>query len=421
MQQIQAIILCAGKSSRFWPLSEDSHKSSIKIMGRPIIEYTIDSIISSGIKDIIIIEQNKSHLKDTLEKRQGIKLSHVIQKHPKGMGNALKCAEPLIKDQFFVLNPYHHNADKYILPMLKKSKDTGAKIILLGAPTSTPENYGIFELKGDIAKSIKEKPKKQDAPSNTRVIGIYLLEKALFRYHDRIREHEYSFEEALTNYMKENTVRITKTLEPTPTLKYPWDLLRFTKTLMDANLKPKINSKPDKTATIKGKVCIGKNTKIFENATIKGPVYIGDNCIIGNNAIIRDYTNIEDNSMIGANSEITRTIIQENTHIHSGFIGDTIIDSSTKIGAGIITANKKIDRQEIKTTVRKKPTNTHLTSLGAIIGQKTTLGINASIMPGVMIGSDAIIGADTQVSENIESSTIYYTEFKKITKKKKRR
>lgn len=420
MQPTQAIILCAGRSSRFWPLSEESHKSSIKIMGRPLIEYTIDSIINSGIKDIILIEQNNSNLKDTIEKRPGIKISHVIQKTPKGMGNALKQAEPRIQDQFFVLNPYHHNAEKYITPMLKKSKETASKMILLGAPTTTPENYGIFKLEGDIAKSITEKPKKQDAPSNTRAIGIYLIPKDFFKTYNKIKEHEYSFEEALTNYMKENTVRITTTKEPTPTLKYPWHLLEFTKALMDRNLKQNIHSKPDKTATIKGKVYIGKNTKIYENAVIKGPVYLGDNCIIGNNAIIRDYTNIEDGAMIGANSEITRTIIQKNTHIHSGFIGDTIIAQNTKIGAGIITANKKIDRTEINTKVKGKKTATNLTSLGAIIGQNTTLGINVSTMPGVMIGSNTIIGSNTEVSENIESDTIHYTEHKKTTKKRKR-
>jgi len=419
MQSTQAIILCAGKSSRFWPLSEESHKSSIRIMGRPIIEYTIDSIINSGIKDIILIEQNNSNLKDSIEKRPGIRLSHVIQKTPKGMGNALKCAEPHIRGQFFVLNPYHHNAEKYVLPMIKKSKETGSQMILLGAPTTTPENYGIFKLDGDIAKSITEKPKKQDAPSNTRAIGIYLLPKDFFKTYNKIKEHEYSFEEALTNYMKENTVCITTTKEPTPTLKYPWHLLEFTKTLMGEHLKQNIRSTPDKTATIKGVVHIGKNTKIYENALIKGPVYIGDNCIIGNNAIIRDYTNIEDNAIIGTNSEITRTIIQKNTHIHSGFIGDTIIAQNTKIGAGIITANKKIDRTEINTKVKGKKTATNLTSLGAIIGQNTTIGINASIMPGIMIGSNTIIGANTEVSQNIESDTIHYTEYKKTTKKRR--
>ncbi|MFH1432469.1 MAG: NDP-sugar synthase [archaeon] len=415
---MQAVILCAGKSSRFWPLSVDSHKSSFRLMGRPIIEYTIDSIQKSGIKDIIIIEPPSSDLKSTLEKRAGAKITFVTQREPKGMGNALKEAQHLIKDQFFVLNPYHHNAEKYIRPMIEKSKKTGSKMILLAAETSTPEKYGIFTLDRDRAKAITEKPKKRQAPSDMRVIGIYLLDKAYYAYYSKTAEDEYSFETALTACMQKEDIMIVITKDPTPSLKYPWDLLAFTKTLMDENLKPKISSKPEKNVIIKGKVHIGKNTKIYENAIIKGPVYIGDNCIIGNNAIIRDHTIIEDNVMIGANAEITRTIIEQGTHIHSGFIGDTIIDSSTKIGAGIITANKKIDRTTITATVKGKKISTNLTSLGAVIAKNTSIGINASTMPGVMIGSNVIIGSNTEISENIDDNTLCYTEFKKTKKKR---
>lgn len=418
-EPLQAVILSAGRSSRFWPLGEVGHKSGILLMGRPLIEYTIDSIIRSGITDIIIIEKDKSELENTI-KRPGAKITFVVQEEPKGMGNAIAEAKHLIKGQFFVLNPYHFNAEDFIVPMLKKSESTGSKLILAATKTDTPEKYGILSLSGDRAKSIVEKPKKGKAPSDMRVIGIYLLPKDFFTIYDRIKETEYSFETALGEYMKKSDVRIIISKDTPPTLKYPWDLFPLEKALFDASLKPQLSSTPAKNATITGKVHIGKNTKIYENACIKGPVYIGDNCIIGNNSIIRDYANIEDGVMIGSNAEITRTIIQENTHIHSGFIGDSIISSGVKIGAGIITANKKIDRSEIYATVKGEKTPTKRTSLGAVIGNGTSIGINASIMPGVMIGSGAIIGSNTEVRENVGSNTIYYTEFSTKTKIKKK-
>lgn len=426
-EPLQAVILAAGKSSRFWPLGpglglgEEGHKSGIKLMGRPLIEYTIDSIIRSGITDIIIIEKDRSLLSSSIKKRPGAKITFVAQKEPKGMGNAIMQARRLIKGQFFVLNPYHFNAEKFIAPMLEKSKTTGSKLILAATKTDTPEKYGILSLVKDVAKSIVEKPEKGKAPSDMRVIGIYLLPKDFFAVYETIRETEYSFEATLSAYMKKSDVRIIKleSKDTPPTLKYPWDLFPLEKALFDSALKPEINSKPANNATITGRVHIGKNTKIYENACIKGPVYIGDNCIIGNNAIVRDYTNIEDGVMIGSNAEITRTIIQENTHIHSGFIGDSIISSGARIGAGIITANKKIDRSEIYATVKGERTATHLRSFGAVIGSGASLGINASTMPGVMIGSGAVIGANTEVRENVESGTIYYTEFKTKTKKRR--
>lgn len=418
-EPLQAIILSAGRSSRFWPLGEVGHKSEIKLMGRPLIEYTIDSIIRSGITDIIIIEKDKSNLENTI-KKPGAKITFVTQELPKGMGNAIAQAKHLIKGQFFVLNPYHFNAENFIISMLKKSESTGSKLILAATKTDTPEKYGILSHVDDRAKSIVEKPKKGTAPSDMRVIGIYLLPKDFFAVYEKIKETEYSFETALAEFMKKSDVRIIISKDTPPTLKYPWDLFPLEKNLFDTALKPQINSSPAGNATITGKVHIGKNTKIYENACIKGPVYIGDNCIIGNNSIIRDYVNIEDGVMIGSNAEITRTIIQDNTHIHSGFIGDSIISSGVKIGAGIITANKKIDRSEIYATVKGEKTPTKRTSLGTVIGSNTTLGINSSTMPGIMIGSNAVIGSNTEVKENVESGTIYYTEFTTKTKKKQK-
>ena len=123
---------------------------------------------------------------------------------------------------------------------------------------------------------------------------------------------------------------------------------------------------------------------------------------------------------LGANSEVTRSIIQNNVHIHSGFVGDSIIDFGVRIGAGIITANKKIDRGEINTEVKSQKTSTGLNSLGCIIGRDSKIGVGVKIMPGVLIGANTIVGPGTVVQNNISSDTKYYTIFKEIVEKRKK-
>ncbi len=59
----QAVILAAGESSRFWPLKQ-RHKSLIKIMGRPLICYTIERLKKSAIKDIIIVQGPKKDIEE---------------------------------------------------------------------------------------------------------------------------------------------------------------------------------------------------------------------------------------------------------------------------------------------------------------------------------------------------------------------
>ena len=420
-KNMQAIILAAGESSRFWPLSEKKHKSLIKIMGKSLIEWTIEAIKRAGIKDIIIIQSPNSDLKKHLGDGSlfGVKLSYVTQEEAKGMGNAIMQAKSLIKENnFFVLNPYVFKADDFLNLMIKKQKNGNADLVLLGTKTDKPWKYGILELKDDKALSMIEKPAADKQPSDIKVVGIYLLPKDFFSYYKRVKEHDYAYEDALALYMKEKNVKVVITEKTTPTLKYPWDLFEVNKMIMNEFIKEqKINKnvKIAKSAIIDGPVIIEKNTIIFENAVIKGPCYIGKGCIIGNNTLIRNYTNMEDGVLIGTNAEVARSIFQSRSHTHAGFFGDSIIGEDARIGSGAITANVRMNRKEINPFVKNKRVETKLTALGAIIGDNTHLGVAVNLMPGVLIGTDVQIGPNTLVRENVPSNKIYYAEFKGIT------
>ncbi|MFH1894508.1 MAG: sugar phosphate nucleotidyltransferase, partial [Patescibacteria group bacterium] len=294
MQISQAVILAAGECSRFWPLNT-KHKSLIKIMGKPLIWYTIDGLKDSGIKEVIIAQGPDKDIEAELKNYNfGIDIKYVVQSEPKGTGNAVLCAKNLIKGYFLVINPYHFEAGEILRETLAKFKLEKGRIemILFGAKTDRPWDYGIFGLnKVDnfyYVTSITEKPKKGTELSDCKIVGIYILPLNFFEYLNKVPGGNYSFEEAIKLYMAENNNRtsnkpnltIANLLpEETPTLKYPWDLFEVTKLLMDKYLGNKTH--------------IGKNVKIFENAAIKGPCYIGDNCVIGNNALIREYTNLE--------------------------------------------------------------------------------------------------------------------------------
>ncbi|MDP3057019.1 MAG: sugar phosphate nucleotidyltransferase [bacterium] len=419
---MQAILLAAGESSRFWPLAEKKHKSLIKIMGKSLIEWTVEAVARAGVKDIIIVHSPNSQIEKFLGDGSlfGVKLSYLVQKEAKGMGDAVMQAESLIKDSFFVLNPDIFNADKFLKIMLAKQKETGAKMVLLGAKTDKPWKYGMLDFKGDKANSIIEKPAQGKEPSNIKAVGIYLLPKVFFSYYRKVKEHMYAYEDALSLFMKENDTRLAITEEETPSLKYPWDLFKDSQIMIDALIKEqKIskNVKIAKSAIIEGPVWIGENSIIFEHAVIKGPCYIGNGCTIGNNTLIRKYVNLEDGVLIGANAEVTRSIFQSRSHTHSGFFGDSIIGEDVKIGAGTITANIRVDRHEIRPIVKSERVETKLAALGAIIGDRTHLGIAVNLMPGVLVGCDSKIGPNSLVRENISNNVVLYTEFKNIVKK----
>ena len=413
---MQVVLLAAGESSRFWPLNL-RHKSLIKILGKPIIAHTIDSLGKNGIKDIIIVQNEKKDVENCLKQYKfDANIRYVIQPEPKGMGNALMCAKDLINGNFFVLNSDKIDAVSYTALMIKKHEETGAELVFLGTKTQEPWLYGILKFKDKKIVGLVEKPKKGEEPSNIKVTGLYLLSKRFFEYYERVEEHQYAFEDALDLFIKENSAELVMTDEEMLSLKFPWNLFEVNKYLIDRMLTPKIETTAQisKNVIIEGKVYIGHNTKVFEGAVIKGPCYIGSNCIIGNNALIREYTNIEDGCVIGTNCEVARSIIQESTHTHSGFVGDCIIGKNCRIGAGFISANVRLDRGDVKCVVKGEKVWTGLKRLGTVIGDDTRIGVGVKIMPGVFIGNNSIIGPGSVIFENVEDNRKVYTEFKRI-------
>ena len=419
---MKAVILAAGASSRFWPLNS-VHKSLLKIMGKPLIFYTIEGLRRAGIREVVIIEGPNKDIEKGLENYRfsRLKIKYVIQREPEGMGNALWQAKDLLKEQFLVLNAERIDAEEIIKILLIQAYNLKAKSALVGQKTTNPQLYGMAKLKGKRILEIVEKPKKGREPSDIKVVGVYLLEPSFFKIYRKVKKHMYDFEDALSVYMKKNNVKIVileKSEKDTPSLKYPWHLFEVVRYLFDRGLKSKISesAKIASNATIQGRVYIGKNVRIFENAVIKGPCYIGDNSIVGNNVLLRDYSNIESNSLLGANLEMTRTILEEDVHLHSGFVGDSIFNSGSRVGADVVTSNIRLDRGRIKSEVKGKRIDTGLTSLGAIVGEHTHIGSKVNLMPGVLIGSDCNIGPNAVVMQNIKNRTDFFPRFENIIK-----
>ncbi len=196
-------------------------------------------------------------------------------------------------------------------------------------------------------------------------------------------------------------------------LKYPWSLLKIKNKLLDEYLKKEIkdSAKISENVVVSGPVYIGENVIIKENVVVNGPSYIGNNSIIKSNCVIRKYSNIEKDALIGCHSEIKNSLLLEDVHLHLNYIGDSIIGRGARIGAGTITANTRIDRKEIKKDFKK---------LGSIIGNNVKIGINCSLMPGILIGKNSIIGSHSLVLKDVGSNILFYNKKEKIKEKIKK-
>jgi len=392
---MQAVIIAAGESTRFWPLANGTHKSQTFLLGKPLIYWTLKGLAESGILDVVVVHGKDSLMKEMLERENdlGIHISYVVQEKPLGTGNALFAAKDLITKPFFVLWPNKINSKE----LVEKMQQEKAEVVMVGANTNTPWDYGIARMEQERIVEIVENPKKGEEPSTTKVIGAYQLSPDFFSYYEKIpKHHEADLIEGINLYLKNKKASLLMLKEDAPALKYPWELFGILDILFSFQ---------------KDKQIIHPTATIGKGTTLEGPVYIGENCEIGPNNVIRGPVNLEKGVKTGAFCEIKHSIVQEGTHFHSGYIGNSIMGKNSRFGAGFVAANRRLDRKSIACVVQGKKVDTGTTFLGTVVGNETHIGIHAGTMPGVFIGSHCLVGPGTMVFENIPDNMKFSTRF----------
>ena len=172
---------------------------------------------------------------------------------------------------------------------------------------------------------------------------------------------------------------------------YPWEALEKAKEYIKEQIVDKdvkINkAEMGEYVSISGNYFIDEGTKIHANAVIQGPVMIGKNVEIQSGALVRPWTVIGDNCVVGHASEIKHAIMQNKSKVASlAFCGDTILGKSTRIGSGIILANRRFDQKNITVKINGTKYDVGTDFSGAIIGDSTRLGANSTTVPGTFIG-----------------------------------
>lgn len=139
---------------------------------------------------------------------------------------------------------------------------------------------------------------------------------------------------------------------------------------------------------IMGNVYIGEGTEIEKGSIIQGPVYIGKNCKIMYNAYIRPGTILGDNCVIGFSTEVKHTIMRDGSKISDlAFVGDSIIGKNSRIGSGVIVANRGFNQANvIVRDENKQEINLQREAMGVILGDNSRIGANCTTSPGTFIG-----------------------------------
>lgn len=426
--KLKAIILSAGEGSRMRPLTLTKPKTMLPVAGKPIIQYNIESLRDNGITDILLIvrykeEMVRNYFGDGSD--FGVNIFYKTQKDFLGTANAISYGEDFIDDSIIVLNGDIILDDEIIHEIIKKYNYLTPDTLMLLTEVEDPSAFGVVEIENGNIKSIVEKPKREEAPSNLVNAGIYIFNKDIF---DKIRKTEisergeYEITDSVSLQIKDNkTVIGHKTSKDWIDVGRPWELIEVNEDLI-GKLKTEIKGTIEDGAFIHGEVFLDEGSVIKAGVYIEGNVYIGKNCDIGPNSYIRGNTYFGDNVHVGNAVEIKNSIIMENTNVsHLSYVGDSVIGSNCNIAAGTNMANLRFDNATIKTKIKNQKIDSGRRKLGAIIGDSVKTGINSSFSPGVKVGHNSTIGSGVLLYEDLPSDTRVLEKQTHIVQKKKKK
>jgi len=209
------IILAGGTGSRLSPITNAVNKHLIPIYDKPMIFYPVATLLSAGIKEILIITRpNDSNLFSALlgnGKELGVSFKYAIQPNPGGLAEAFVIGREFIADRptCLILGDNVFHGSGLGRQLVEHQKVSGAHIFAY--KVSNPEMYGVVEFgsSGEI-KSIEEKPK---APkSNYAIPGLYFFDNKVADIASRVMPStrgEREISDVLNEYLNQNQLNVT--------------------------------------------------------------------------------------------------------------------------------------------------------------------------------------------------------------------
>jgi len=215
----KAVFPAAGLGTRFLPATKASPKEMLPIVDKPMFQYAVEEAAACNIKEFIVItgkskraiedhfdyawelEENlkskgKNKILDEIRELSQHQFAYIRQGAPLGLGHAILCSKPFVKDEPFavllsddIIDP----DDRLLKDMIRIYNKYNATVLALQqVPKDEIHRYGVIAGK-EVGKNIfkisdmVEKPKASSAPSDMAIIGRYILTPDIYNILEKTR------------------------------------------------------------------------------------------------------------------------------------------------------------------------------------------------------------------------------------------
>ena len=212
----KAVFPVAGMGSRFLPATKATAKEMLPVVDKPLIQYAVEEAVAAGITDMIFITgRNKRAIEDHFDKAyeleatleaqgkkellrivqevvpKNINCIYIRQSEPLGLGHAVLCAQPIVRDEPFAVILADDLIDGDVAVMKQMvdvyMRHQSSVLGVQDVPRSQTKQYGIvsatnMEPNVEKVNAIVEKPSPEEAPSTLAVVGRYILTPRIFQH-----------------------------------------------------------------------------------------------------------------------------------------------------------------------------------------------------------------------------------------------
>jgi NDP-sugar pyrophosphorylase family protein len=399
LEEIVAFFPVGGEAKRLKPLTEGTSKACVRLLNRPIIEFSLANLAEQGIKNFIFGVKGGVNYRNIFDYyREGVGFSAQYQIQPRVHIKYQPNLNDVGSADSLRLNLEYYNINAPILcaqgdnifeidlvDLIKEHEKREALMTIALSPVEKTEEYGIakFNPSDMRIETFFEKPKTSEAPSKFANTGVYFFSPEIKKVLEskeinKIKEtrNRLDFGMDLIPYLIDNDFPVYGYL-----MKKAWydvgtpeGYLRAMHDILHGKLNIRVKEErifpnrniwiqgysresverrneiikkcQEKRILIDGAALIGRHTKIEDGVEIKDS-NIDNYCVIGKNTIIKDSA-IMDSSTIGNSALIESSIIGRNVTINSSkdkptIIKDvSVIGNDVKIGEGSYIIRTKI-------------------------------------------------------------------------------
>lgn len=318
MITLKAVIMAGGKGTRLRPICENMPKPMTRLMGRPLMEHTVELLKRNGFTELCV---TLGHMPDKIRRHFGngslfgVSMEYRVEEEPLGTAGGVRACMDFVDGEDFLVISGDAACDFNLRSFANAHFSSGADLSMALYPHPEPLRYGtVVTDKDNRVISFIEKPQWERVVTDLVNTGIYMLSPRVMELVPKNQPFDFARDLFPLLAQRGFLMKGIRTDgywcdigDPKSYLECSMDALNGKLRLNSATGN---NSQWDACVCLPSLICSGAVIEpgaVIDRSIIHPGSHIGENAVIKNSVI--------DGAFIGEGCTVDSAVICENTRI----------------------------------------------------------------------------------------------------------